>query len=520
MVSSVVWLAFALGGACWLAGLVLPRTRRREGGDTCASINPLHLAVGLVLACAVWLLTLPEAPPHAAGHGFGNGYVLGTLAGLLGILGLVAGLRADETTSDTRARVASQWGVAAMMAALPLVTMRSNLVDGVMGAAMGWLATTMLAMAGARPVECEEGGPAAAEALRRALGAGALFGALAASAALVAEHRGASSLECSRWGSALACAVTSVPLALLVSALVARIGALVRIAEVAAALVVLGVTLLVGARLVVDRSIVASCAAGLLAAWLATWAMRTGKGPQGTLMAGLAILAAAMTSFTWLAGVGTAIATVAAFLVAGSRAASDLAEPASGPSISLAPFGFGAAYLVYRLIEVTAGSRAGSLAVTDHHAAFAVMVGLAVPGLVGPFLATGMGRFGGMIRLAVVGVACVLAPLAFVLLWGEKTAFSLMLGLCLAPLAAGGWSGPEAASIAAAWSSAAAMGVGLLMAQWLGRVLEWTDMARAERGRIVLYVAVAAAVLLVVAEVQSRVVARLANRAGRRDPAA
>lgn len=320
----------------------------------------------------------------------------------------------------------------------------------------------------------------------------------------------------------MACLVAGVPLSILVSALVARIGALARFASCPAGVVMLGVAWLVGSRLIVNHSILASSAAGLAAGLLCLWLLRPGKTPAAaaTLLAGLAMLSAAMASFTWLAGVGTAIAMVSAILLAGLRAAADLASPGDEARCTLAPFGFGAAYAVYRLVEITAGSQAGSLAVTDHHAAFAVMVGLALPGLAPPFLSGGLGRFGSILRLAVVGVASVLVPLAFVMLWGEKTAFALMLGACLAPLAAGAWTGMPVTGMAGAWSSAVALAVGLLMAQWLGRVLEWTDMARADRGRIVLYVAAAAAILLLVAELQARIAARMAARSTRKAPTA
>ena len=157
MERSLLWSVLALGGAGWLCGLLLARTRLTEAAKRLSVLPRPYLVTALALPFLVFLATLPSHPPlFTTGHGLGNGFLLGGLGALLSALLPLLSSRGEEgDTNPLRpaAILSATHGMALVMTALPLLLLRATLLDTLLGVAIGWLCVVVILYRGSLQYE-------------------------------------------------------------------------------------------------------------------------------------------------------------------------------------------------------------------------------------------------------------------------------------------------------------------------------------------------------------------------------
>jgi hypothetical protein len=220
MERSLLWSALAIGVFGYLCGLLMVRAGRRESGETAAALPRSAWIASVAVALLVFVATLPSRPPlFAEGHGFGNGFLLGGLAALLAGWGIGQGRHngaAASTATQATAIVAAPCSLALVVAAVPLLWMRSTVEDALMGGAIGWFVITFLLILslGRRGTN--------GRGLTLPLAIGTAFTTLVCGVALLGEYRGAvdwTGAHSLSWSAVGLTFAAGIPFALLLSAL-------------------------------------------------------------------------------------------------------------------------------------------------------------------------------------------------------------------------------------------------------------------------------------------------------------
>jgi hypothetical protein len=150
MERSLLWSAIGIGCAGWLCGVLLtgkqqpaPEGGRAEG----IKVPRAFLLTALALPLLIFLLTLPSTPPFAAGQGWGRGFLLGGAGALLAAWSV---LRVPFIKSylPAAAVVIAPYSLALIVVAVPLLSMRTTIIDTLAGVAIGWFVVSFVLYVG------------------------------------------------------------------------------------------------------------------------------------------------------------------------------------------------------------------------------------------------------------------------------------------------------------------------------------------------------------------------------------
>jgi hypothetical protein len=582
MERSLVWSAFALGCAGWLCGLLLSRARRDEAAEEAVVARPF-LVTAIALPLLVFLLTLPSRPPFAQGQGWGLGFLLGGACVLLAGWPMLRARPCAGYPLRAAALAAAPYSLALVAAAVPLLWMRDNVMDALLGVAIGWLVVSLVLYLGLTTHDSR---------LTTLLTSGAGFAVtLCAVAALgVLREPLTKDVKEGMWSAIALAFAAGIPFTMLLSALPAPVfarialkmpfaGAFARLGErffpdeesrllaARAWRVILALVLLIllgkllAVKAVVQPKLFYVVLVGLVASLLAWWLAgekagrgRAGEGatttqrpndpttnaqrltPYSLFLAALVVLCAFMAASQLMQGFGVGLMLLAAWLPLGmalpaalEREQESAAERPAGNGqtahVLLRLLLFGALLLLFRLYNARYEYSLEGVSLEDHYALFGFLTGAVLPMLLAslPIPADS----GAPLRLLFVGAITLAVPGAILLLWGSKCALALMAGLALASLWDTGTRGhgdtgtrEETYTLHPTPYSLFALAVALALCQWTGHVLPWAEMARAQKIRLLTEVVGGIIVLMLLADYGGRIAGWMRRmRQGRAAPA-
>ena len=576
MERSLLWGIFAMGWVSWLLGLAAARARQAGAPRPAAPLPRAYLAAAGTLPILVFLATLPSHGKFfAEGQGLGKGFLLGGLCGLLAALvPLVAG-EGEAVRRRIGATVAAPFGLGLVAAVTPLLALRASLLDTLLGAAIGWFCVSFILLLGIlqRGEEHDRSGP-----LTVVSGTG--FAILVCAVAALGEMRGSVDLTATAavsWSVLGMVFAAGVPFALLLSGLlnaglttlfglapgmggVARLGrsllpdalarnTALRLWRLAlASVVLLALGRLLSARVVDDENhklaqhlfqiMALGMGGGAAAWWVAASARRLERETpdnsvaiawQNSAVAALLLLSGAMVAFQMLAGFGVGLLLIGAWLAVGLAVVSaqepDSDEEGSGlgdtPVVAaglLRVALMGVALVLYRVFASRFESELRGVSLTDQYAAFGLLLGATLPGmltgfLLRPFLSDTQPA-SRIARLCVAAVFVLAAPGLVLILWGAKCALAMLLGLALAILLAPPGSGgketlpPGRLLLPALF----ALGACLALAQWTHHMQPLTELTRADKEALTVRLMAILAALILVADYSGRLAAWMRGR--------
>ena len=519
MERSLLWGAFAIGIVGWLCAVLLARPRAESAKTD--GLPRAHLIAAAALILLVHLATMPSSPPFARGHGFGLGFLLGGAAALIAAWTLYR-----QTARNPIANAAANsapFFLAIPAAVIPLLFTRSNIIDVLLGAAIGHLAiTTLLTIL-----------PNTQHQTPNTLLPGAAFTATLCATAALGIYRGATVYSEWKWGAVAALLAAAIPFLMLLSALpnaafaafamrlplsglLARTtGAAVTSEEtreagaralrvILSALLLLGLAYLVSRKLVMQPAVLNVVLIGIIAALAAAWLLRDTDRPEGlnartpegpsntehqtpnTVLAVLVILAGIMVSYQMLAGFGVGLAILAGWLVGGialSPGEGAESESRAGPTLLISALCFGTVFVIYRLATERFRDDLRGIPLTDHYALFGFVFGMLVPSLLSRHFILDRGLGASILKAGLLGTLALAAPAAIVLVWGQKTLLTFLFGLALAASPAFRHSGVQAFRNQAL-TALLAIGISLAVAQWTHLALPLAALPRADKLQI------------------------------------
>jgi hypothetical protein len=561
MERTLVLSAFAVGCLGWLFGMLGTWSGRNAAPTGRQTLPRVALGACLFTPVIVFIATLPSHPPFASGQGLGRGFVLGALGALLaGWLAFRTEVR-SEGEGDRLQSAAAATGpyfLAGAVVAIPLLWMQPVLTDALLGAAIGWFVNSFLLCV--IPQASEP--PQPERRIGAILSAG--FAITLAITVAMADYRGgvrfASALAPVSWRAIMIAFGASVPFLMLLCALpaswiarllsrlplagvVTRVGGsafrsdaarntLVRVWRVIpAAVLLLVVARLFSLRIEHRPPLLQLAGIGIVMCLLAWWltnrrgigtdgsASADGTQQQNTALAVIVVMCGVMAAYQMFSGVGVGIVLLSAWLVAalawhGSSVSSPEAAAVDDGVLALpALLNFGLGVELYRFISVRFGDDLRGAGLTDHYALFGVMIGALLPVMLAGYLlkrrAAALPGDGEMVGRAIIAGALVLAtPFVLVLLFGVKCELALYFGLALAgvlPLFQAGASARSQrdmnADVAALLlPSLLALAAALALAQWTHHIVPMALYARAEKLRLIKYLAGAIVILLLASD--------------------
>ena len=544
MERTLLWGTVGVSLVTLLCGLLLAARRGQEG--TNAPPLPrvwLGMALGLIVIAA--FATLPSRPPFAAGQGLGIGFLLGGIGALGSLLIAARALRPSDGMdggSGTRATaaMAAPGALAVLLTALPLLFLRSVMVDALMGLAIGWLVVTILLLLAL------SSGVQRQERLLLPLTAAFGFAATLCTLASLGETLNAVPFIAAdkqvSWGALGLLLASGVPFLLLLSALPAAllgrlalklplVPLLLRLlqrpldtdssqqsAARGARLLLALVLLLLFSKLLAGRllepepvlpAVVIGILIGLVPWWLTAEQTRRDASGEGSAwqtagLAALTVTAGFLAIFQLWGSIGFGIALLAAWLVGGSALSGALeAEAVSAPDT--AAFGqtasrllrlllFGVALLLYRLFTLRFDSDLRGAQLSDQYALFGLFSGVLLPALLAGLLlrseSVPLSPVRALLRLLCAGALTLAAPAALLTIWGPKCMLLLFFGLGLAIVLAE--AAPSASRTNPGLPTEAtllltaliALAVALALTQWTHHVLPMAALTRAHKIRL------------------------------------
>jgi hypothetical protein len=391
------------------------------------------LALGATLTVVFFLIALPEEAPFSAGLRLGWGFLIGGATALVGAWAAARVLRADRPYWPHPSGLVTALVLAAV--SLVVLVFAGDPVDALLGCAFGIVivAGTFRTMLPSAPASENNGGLSASLGLT--LEGGAVFSVtLATGCALAVYHFNQTALR-GWWAYLPALAALWVAGQTVVHVLGThlRAGRLSRPWVLAAALVTLALVLMagwrIGAKLQPAQSLEMLLVSGSVTIGLIVWlalAIDRSEWPRAmrshALAAGL-ILFLVVASFKLLAGLGTAIAMVAAWGIA-ALAAGVQGAVSRMPVQALA---VGANLLLLRVFMERSGRSLGDAEFAFHY----TLIGLII-GAVLPFVYSSLHLRPGLRRALLLGGLAALSPLAMLALWGSDAALGLLAGLVAA----------------------------------------------------------------------------------------
>jgi hypothetical protein len=470
---------------------------------------PLHPTLRLVALAAPVLGLLVTLPPSglffSAGARLGIGFLIGGVGALLSALPLLRGRRDD---APAPVALAANVGVAAAAVAVALLTLRSSILDGLMGVAIGWFCAAfplLLALPAAERDGAAGRRIAAGMGTAAALAAGALLG--------VFRDEVTPALARLTWSASLTGFAALGALFVAGAALVPGVPANLRRTLPLFALALGGGLALwqVAVKVAGEPRLLYAGLGGVLLGPVALAVLRDGVIRRRLLspatpafaVPALAVLVVAsgfLASLQALQGVGAAGFVVALWLSVAATAAlsedgTDAPSPVPTGAVGLALFA--TVLLLWRAFTTRFGGDLRGVTLTDQYALFGLLVGAALPSLLTAAPERWRGGANGgtsgaaLMTLAWCAVLSVAAPGAALLLFGPKSAVALLIGLALGGvLALSGRTSLLPATLALA--------VALALDQFSGRVLGALDAAEVTRAGRLRWLAGIAAVTVAV----------------------
>ena len=573
MERSLYFSALALGVVAWVCTLLLAPRRTSNSIQKMAEWlpTPYRVAAGIVPITG-FLASFLTRPPFATGQGLGFGLVIGSVGAMLTLWGVARSWNedAEEDVSGSRNAVSAitPFAIALVVVAVPLIWMRNMVVDALLGIALGWLASTLLLLAGinaARKVSRATG-------ISLATGAGfvAALCAVGAVGELGGNVRVGGGLTGVPWSAPLLLMAALMVFALLLCALpsallrqipganlllrvfspltgeTARYSAPTVARWIAAGLLFTALGTQFGHRIWGQPNIFRLLGMGVVASGLAGWILagqaRMAVNSNESRSSGwlrmalptLVLMAAGMVAFQMLSGVGVAIMLLGAWLTMGialvgaqesnqkaAFKANERGDALTVPSELLRLLLFGTLLLLYRLFQVRFHEDLQNVLLPDHYALLGFIVGAAVPAALAQYQVTGNREQGigastlnQLPRMLIAGVLLLFAPALLLMLFGTKCLLCLFFGLALATAIGDGarpesksesTEGDDIRSVPSEWLIGLfALGIGLAVAQWTAHVLPVTLMARADKTRLLTYLTGTVALLLFAAALLNR----------------
>ena len=563
------FVALSMGMAGLLCGLILAKRR-----SVAAEIARSQWALGFGLPLLVFVATLPSRPPFGSGQGFGRGFLLGGLGAMLAGWLVLRAERRDESRSGGMASVlalVSPQSVGLIVAVSPLLWMRANLLDTLLGVAIGWLCSSLPLLLSVQNPKSKIQNADSADALPLTAGIGfvstlcALFalGEMRAPAALFHSPQSVS------WNMVGAVLAASVPFLLLVSALpntlFLRLGSRLPVSNLSsktssgagatenagrtaaflrgalALLLFFGLSVFLSRRMMPQAVVWRLAGAGIVTTLLAlfgkAWqAPQAQENPSAALQhhaLGLLLFAAGgMISYQWLQGYGVGIWLMAAWLIVSmtlARSQEDGAPHRADVSRNMLNLAlFGVILLLYRVVMSRFSEDIQPTSLTDQYALFGLLVGAFTPAFLGGYIGRGDNR---LFRLLPVGLLTLAIPGVALMLYGAKCALALLIG---AALSFASTDSPNAANLQGAASSAPtsrmpeeeanssasslhptpytlhpllALALALALAQWTGRALDYTLLAKAQKLHLLEVIGGATVALMLLADYGGRFMA-------------
>lgn len=517
MQHTLLWVALVLGGAGWVGLFLLAFARRSATGRALPLRRPFLWLAGL-LPLVVWLATLPTRPPFSSGQGWGRGFLLG---GVVAFASALIMLRASS--SPRRAALIFPFG-ALIIVCLPLLWMRSSIIEALLGAALSWSAVSLVLAGGVE--EPQAGGEfdlnrTGSSQTVTALLNGSVFATTLCAVAALGVYRDVAGADVARgtYSSLAVVLAAGVALALLAAVLweeaatkEASAGARFSgsISTILCLVVPLGAGYWMAMRVLDDLRPLYVVAVGVGLGLLSrVWAaQRKGDEPPSPGVPAAMILVA-------LCGFGFAFQLMQGFgvglMLLGAWPASLLALPNTSPQRDeeqrrLAQEGewahvltllgaFLAVLLMSRLFATRFRADLRGAGFADQFALFGFLAGAVLPAFL---CSLGFGssaksrdissssreRAGAsLVRLALVGALALALPGAMLGLWGIKVVPAFFAGLALAqcgfvPIASARWSGASALLSLAMAST---------LSQWAPRLLPLAGASRAQRMHALLW---------------------------------
>jgi hypothetical protein len=552
MERSLVWSAFALGCVGWLCGLLLTRGAR-AGASARLLVEKALLWTAVALPVVVFLATLPSKPPFAVGHGLGNGFLVGGAAALLSAFILLRLRREDNPISAAMAASAPFWAAVAAVC-VPLLGSSENLIDSLMGVAVGTCVVNMVLWYGLKREEVSS-------LTTSALIAGAGFTATLAAAVALGNFHGTTAFESLRLSSAAVTVGAVVPLALLIASLplplLLRLFARLRVAgtlsgsvgkvlhtdeskrlaeQVFQGALAIGLTLLLGwllgKRLVTEAHFFPVVGLGLAASLLVWWLLAEGvkNGQEGAAyrepLSLLLVLGVGMVAFAWLGGFGMGIVLLMGWLFGGIALAKEAQAVSPEPSVRregayaplLSTLLFGTVLVLFRFVMSRYSTEFHGETITEHYAIFGFLLGVALPPVLAGLAPRDSQRNNGALsiaRLIVAALVTLAVPGLAIVLWKSKCILAMLAGLSLS--AAGlrfydslqrpdSLSKPEA-DIQRFTPALFALATALAISQWTGHALLLGTLTRNQKMHLLEWVVGGIVVLIVVVDIGDRVAA-------------
>lgn len=489
MERTLLLLGLLLGAAGFGASLALNRPSSASFADR---EKPFWF-FAFLLPVAVFLATLPAQPPFSGGGGFGRGFLVGA------ICSLVAAFLIPRGENSARISPSAPQFLAVVGAALVALWNGFANPDAWLGAATGWGAIALILSAT----------PNAASALE--LGRGAAYFAALCALGVLGFYRDELSDENSirgLWSAAAIVVAALPPVAVLLGDVWARkttaSGLFARMGEalfgdenaahfggfILAAILFLAAAALLALNILREPAFLIVALLGVVAGILVLVLERETENSNdlATPLGLVTMLAAFMTAFGVLQGYGAALMLLGAAIPIG------FANPHKtlASSATRALF-FGLALVIYRIFASRYGGELRGESLTDNYALFGFLAGALWPLVAANFSQ----KNSSPVRLALRGILALVGPGALILFYGAKIAAPFLVGVALSCAMGAGTNG-------ALW----AVLIGLSVAQWTGHLAPLADMTRAERLKLLAYVAGGGAFLLVLADIFGRINAR------------
>lgn len=570
MERSLLLGALALGCVGYVCAVALTHAPRIGDARESASAPARSFVItAALLPLLVFLATLPARAPFAAGHGFGSGFLTGAIGALLAGWLITRSLRASRDVPLFGAAVsAGPLSAAVAVAAAAQLLLHANLIDALVGVAIGWFCVTMTLIAGfaASPLE--------RTALPRALlplASGAGFAAAVCALAALGAYRGGEEFASDKWSAAGIALAAGVPFTLylcsITAPLFARIGlktpfprlfawltqrlvsaedgraAAARVwRALAATAVLLGLAKLLSTRALNQPHLFTTALAGALAGWVCWWLVAEGRSvragdespvaPQFVPIGVLLLLGVAVIAFNQLAGFGIGVAVVSAWLsfgmaqafVAEARADSTAENGAESAAAGLQGLlhllFFGLGYLLYRLVTTRFGGDLRGVSLADHYGIAGFLTGAVVPVLLSALLPAGGRPAHSLTRLVVAGLLTLAVPGVALILWRSKVALALIAGLALAtvaPLWSRSADSREASgfSVSALFQALFALGAMLALSQWTHAALGFASLTRDAKIGLVTWIVGGLIVAILALDFGGRLASRESSRTPR-----
>jgi hypothetical protein len=549
MEHTLLWTCLAVSTAGLLFALLSQRSGRAAspaGPDRAVWI------VVTALPLVVFQAALPSRAPWADGLGFGRGFLTG---GLLTLLAAWIACRAAPNArplARAAAAAAPYWSAVAAVS-LALMQARPQVVDLLVGTAIGGAAVAACLWAAVRSMN-EEAGP---ESPHASLLAAVGFLAALTGAAALAQYRGAGALEDVRLALGVLVLGAAVPMAILLAALPPAAllrpvvswrvtGALAGLAgrvfgegeraeaaergvryALAAAVLALAAWLLAG-RLLAETAFLLSAAVGLGAGLLGWWLVaerdsRDDHAGYRPFLALAVMVGAGMAAFYLMGGYGMGVMALAAWLAAGlasSRSVSHadgrlVAPPVADLARLLPLLAFGTVLVLHRLVSARFSEELYRVNLTDFYALFGFLLGVSLPPLLAALAAPreNASPLAGLARLALAGLLLLGVPLLTVVLWQGRVVLALLAGYALAAagLRFAGSADSEtrkSSPRAAAGATLLALAGALAAAQWTHHALLLGDLTRGEKVRLLAWIVGGIAALVIGSDAAERIKAR------------